>query len=105
MIINIKLLFLQNELLQKLRKMQLSIKNTLSLPSKIIEIMGKRNQSVESKIMKDHVFDGVPCVYSTEEVKAMVLERGREIKAGRVKMFPHEEVMREMEQLATSYAD
>ncbi|MBQ3355438.1 MAG: hypothetical protein IJG41_09880 [Bacteroidales bacterium] len=55
--------------------------------------------------MEDHVFDGVPCVYSTEEVKAMVLERGREIKAGRVKMFPHEEVMREMEQLATSYAD
>ena len=41
----------------------------------------------------------------SKEAKAMVLERGREIQAGRVKMIPHEEVMREMEQLLASYAD
>lgn len=85
--------------------MQLSIKNTLSLPSKMIEIMKNGNQAIESKKVENHVIDGVPCVYSTEEAKAMVLERGKEIKAGRVKMIPHEEVMREMEQLAASYAD
>lgn len=85
--------------------MQLSIKNTLSLPSKTIEIMKNGNQAIELEKKENHVVNGVPCVYSIEEAKAMVLERGREIKAGRVKMIPHEEVMREMEQLAASYAD
>lgn len=85
--------------------MQLSIKNTLSLPSKIFEVMKNGNQAIGSEQRENHVVEGVPCVYSTEEAKAMVLERGREIKAGRVKMIPHEEVMREMEQLAASYAD
>ena len=53
--------------------MQLSVKNMLSLPSKIIEIMENENQAIA--------------------------------KAGRVKMIPHDEVMREMEQLLASYAD
>ena len=71
----------------------------------MIEIMKNGNQTIESKKVENHVIDGAPCVYSTEEAKAMVLERGREIKAGRVKMIPHEEVMREMEQLIAGYED
>ncbi len=85
--------------------MQLSVKKMLSLPSKIIEIMENENQAIKSKMEENHVLDEAPCVYSTDEAKAMVLERGREIKAGRVKMIPHDEVMREMEQLLASYAD
>ena len=77
----------------------------LSLPSKIIEIMENENQAIMSKMEENHVLDETPCVYSTDEAKAMVLERGREIMAGRVKKIPHEEVMREMEQLLASYAD
>ena len=69
------------------------------------EIMENENQAIMSKMEENHVLDETPCVYSTDEAKAMVLERGREIKAGRVKMSPHEEVMREMEQLAASYAN
>ena len=67
--------------------------------------MRKGNQAMESGKGGSHVFDGVPCVYSPEEAKVMVLERGREIQSGRVKMFPHEEVMREMEQLIASHVD
>lgn len=63
------------------------------------------NKTIESEKMEDHVLDGFPCLYSIEEIRAIVLERGRAIKAGRVKMIPHEEVMREMEQLLASYAD
>ena len=83
--------------------MQLTLKNTLSLQPKII--MKNGNQTIESEREGKHIVDGVPCVYSIEEAKAMVLERGREIKAGHVKMIPHEEVMREMEQLLANYAD
>ena len=84
--------------------MQLTLKNTLSLQPKI-KIMKNGNQTIEFEKEGNHVVDGIPCVYSIEEAKAMVLERGREIKAGHVKMIPHEEVMREMEQLVASYAD
>ena len=63
------------------------------------------NQTIESERKENQVVNGVPCVYSIEDAKAMVLERGREIKAGHVKMIPHEEVMREMEQLLANYAD
>lgn len=84
--------------------MQFTIKNTLSLQPKIMRIMKGDNQAIEIKEEK-HVIDGVPCAYSIDEAKSMVLERGREIKAGRVKMIPHEDVMREMEQLVANYAD
>ena len=65
--------------------------------------MRGNNQAVEKE--ENHVVDGVPRAYSIEEAKAMVLARGREIKAGHVKMIPHEEMMREMEQLLANYAD
>ena len=47
--------------------------------------------------------ESVLCAYSIEEAKVMVLERGREVKSSHVKMIPHEEVMREMEQLVVGY--
>lgn len=50
-------------------------------------------------------FEEFPCTYSEEEVKALILQRGRDIKAGRAKLIPHDEVMDEMEQLIASYAD
>lgn len=46
-----------------------------------------------------------PCVYSEEEAKAMTIQRGRDIKAGRTKLIPHDDVMKEMGQLISSYAD
>ena len=42
---------------------------------------------------------------TTEEAKALTLQRGRDIKAGRAKLIPHDEVMQEMEQMLASYAD
>ena len=83
--------------------MQLTMKNTLSLQPKI-QIMNNGGQAIDL-IEENHVVDGVPCAYSIEEAKTMVLERGREIKAGHVTMIPHDEVMREMEQLVAGYAD
>ena len=42
--------------------------------------------------------------YRTEaEAKALTLQRGHSIKAGRSKLIPHDEVMREMEQMLTNY--
>lgn len=46
-----------------------------------------------------------PCVYSDEEAKVMAIHRGRDIKSGRAKLIPHDDVMKEIEQLITSYAD
>lgn len=42
---------------------------------------------------------------TVEEAKAITLQRGRDIKAGRDKLIPHEEVMCEMEQMLEGYAD
>lgn len=81
--------------------MQLTIKNTLSLQSKI-QIMKNGNQALDLK-MENQVVESVPCAYSIEEAKAVVLERGRKIKAGHARMIPHDEAMREMEQLLASY--
>ena len=39
------------------------------------------------------------------EAKALTLQRGRDIKAGRVKLISHEDVMHEMEQMIVTYAD
>lgn len=37
------------------------------------------------------------------EAKALTLRRGRDIKAGRSRLIPHDEVMREMEQMIAVY--
>ena len=47
----------------------------------------------------------VPCTYSLEEAKTLTLQRGRDIKAGRVKLISHDEVMKEMDQLISTYED
>lgn len=40
-----------------------------------------------------------------DEAKALTLQRGRNIKAGRSKLVSHEDVMHEMEQMLANYAD
>ena len=47
----------------------------------------------------------MPCTYSSDEAKALTLQRGRDIRAGRVKLISHDEVMKEMDQLISTYAD
>lgn len=39
------------------------------------------------------------------EAKALTLQRGRAIKAGRSKLIPHDKVMQEMEQMLATYED
>ena len=53
------------------------------------------------ELTADHARNDFPCAYSEEEAKELTLQRGREIKDGRVKLIPHEEVMNDMEQLCT----
>ena len=38
-----------------------------------------------------------------EEAKQLILRRGREIKSGRMRLVPHEEVMSEMDALLRDY--
>ena len=46
-----------------------------------------------------------PIPLTEEEAKRMALQRGRDIKAGRTKLIPHDNVMQEMEQMLATYAD
>ena len=46
-----------------------------------------------------------PRSLTAEEAKSLTLLRGRDIKAGRVKLIAHETVMQEMEQMLATYAD
>jgi predicted lysophospholipase L1 biosynthesis ABC-type transport system permease subunit len=48
---------------------------------------------------------GEPRILTSEEVKALTLQRGHEIKVGRAKLIAHETVMQEMEQMLATYAD
>ena len=52
------------------------------------------NQLMES--MSTHVLLG-------EKTKQLILRRGREIKSGRMRLIPHEEVMSEMDVLLRDY--
>ena len=42
---------------------------------------------------------------TAEEAKALTLQRGRDIKAGRAELISHETVMQEMEQLLATYTN
>ena len=53
-----------------------------------------------SRIAQDEI-SGL-CVHTEVEARALTLRRGCDINAGRVKLIPHEEVMREMEQIVPS---
>ena len=44
-----------------------------------------------------------PIALTETEAKELTLRRGRDIKAGRAKLIPHEEVMQEMEQMLAGY--
>lgn len=46
-----------------------------------------------------------PRILTSEEAKSLTLQRGRDIKAGRVKIIAHKTVMQEMEQMLATYAD
>ena len=56
-----------------------------------------------SRIAQDEI-NGL-IIRTEDEAKALTLLRGRDIKAGRTKLIPHEEVMQEMEQMLASHAD
>lgn len=62
-----------------------------------LRLIGKESQGTDS--------ESAPCAFTAEEAKAITLQRGRDIKAGKAKLIPHEEVMNQMEQLLASYAD
>ena len=62
-----------------------------------LRLIGKESQGIGA--------DEMPCVYTAEEAKALTLQRGRDFKSGRAKIIPHEEVMKELEQLIATYAD
>lgn len=57
-----------------------------------------RNRIVQDEADRLHI-------RTEAEAKALTLQRGRDIKAGRAKLIPHDEVMREMEQMLATYAD
>ena len=67
-------------------------------PEELTQVLTKIALRLIGKETQVSDFDDFPCVYSVEEAKALVLQRGRDIKA-------HDEVMDEMEQLIASYAD
>lgn len=48
---------------------------------------------------------GEPQSLTSEEARALTLQRGRDIKAGLTKLIAHETVMQEMEQMLATYAD
>lgn len=62
-----------------------------------LKLIGKNPQGTDA--------ESIPVALTTEEAKAITLQRGRDIMAGRTKLIPHDEVMNEMEQMLASYAD
>ena len=46
---------------------------------------------------------GRPVAYTEAEAKMLTLKRGRDIKAQRTKLIPHDEVMQEIEQTLATY--
>ena len=74
-------------------------------PAELTRILTRIAMRLIGKDTQKNAEEETLCVYTVEEVKALTLQRGRDIKAGRVKLIPHDEVMDEMEQLLASYAD
>ena len=74
-------------------------------PAELSRILTRIALRLIGKETQEGVNEEMPCVYTAEEAKALTLQRGRDIKAGRVKLIPHDEVMEEMEQMLAAYAD
>ena len=55
------------------------------------------------RISEDTSADPYPLTET--EAKALTLQRGRDIKAGRAKLIAHDDVMQEMEQMLATYED
>lgn len=73
---------------------------------------GKYEPSELKRILTDIAMEligatdvALPNTYTEEEAKAIAIQRGRDIKTGRAKLIPHDEVMKEMDKLVASYAD
>ncbi len=60
-------------------------------------------QAFRIRIAQDESNEITPL--TEEEAKRMALQRGRDIKTGRAKLIPHDNVMQEMEQMLATYAD
>lgn len=74
-------------------------------PAELTRILTRIAMRLIGKETEESANEESPCVYTDEEAKALVLQRGRDIKEGRVKLIAHDEVMSEMEQMLATYAD
>jgi len=74
-------------------------------PAELTRILTRIAMRLIGREVQGSVNEEIPCVYTVEEAKILTLQRGRDIKAGRVKLIPHDEVMDEMEQLLATYED
>lgn len=76
--------------------------NQMGWFEQMIQTMGWKFRKEENI---DKVLSDIPCSCSSAEAKAIAIKRGRDIVAGKDKPIPHDEVMKEMEQLIEDYAD
>lgn len=74
-------------------------------PAELTRILTRIAMRLIGKETEESANEESLCAYTEEEAKALVLQRGRDIKAGRVKLIAHDEVMSEMEQMLATYAD
>lgn len=74
-------------------------------PAELTRILTRIALKLIGKETRETDAESVPIALTTEEAKAITLQRGRDIKAGRAKLIPHEEVMNKMEQLLATYED
>ena len=74
-------------------------------PAELTRILTRIGMSLITDDKPVATTEDFPCAYSLEEAKALTIQRGRDVKAGRSRLIPHQEVMKEMDQLIASYAD
>ena len=74
-------------------------------PAELKRLLTKIAMSLISEEEVESSASPIPCTYTTEEVKALTIQRGRNIKSGRAKLLSHDEVMNEMTQLINTYED
>ena len=82
---------------------------TIQIPNNQMGWFEQMIQSMGWKFRKeeniDKVLSDIPCSYSSAEAQALAIQRGRDIVSGKDKLIPHDEVMKEMEQLIENYED
>ena len=70
---------------------------------KVMEILQNMNNLTTFAIDNQMTESMTTRVLLDEEAKQLLLRRGREIKSGRMRLIPHEEVMSEMDALLREY--